>query len=129
MGKVLKVGWVVIMLGLVLSASAQAVPDEQQLPDKNKVSKDLVVLRDSLNNTISRLSQQETNAADPMRPAYLKMTQDLTRHKIQLDRAIEDVVNSEWNADVRTRVSHTIEDVRIDYKRVLSELNQQPKPE
>ena len=128
MGKVLKVV-IVIMLGWVPTVFAQNAPDEQQLPSKDKVTKDLIVLRDSVNNTIARLSQQESNATDPMRPAYLKMTQDLTRHKIHLDRAIEDVVSSEWNADVRTRTSHAIEDVRTDYKRILSELNPKNKPD
>jgi hypothetical protein len=126
-------GWrillAVIMLGWMPTVFAQDAPNEQQLPGKDKVSKDLIVLRDSVNSSIAKLSQQDANATDPMRPAYLKMTQDLNRHKIKLDRAIEDVVNNEWNADVRTRTAHVIDDVRTDYKRILSELNQQIQPE
>ena len=118
-----------IMLGCMSVLHAQEVPEDQQLPSKDKVSKDLIVLRDSVNGTIARLSQQEVQATDPMRPAYPKMIQDLNRFKIQLDKAVEDVVNNEWNADVRTRTSQAISDVRREYKRILSELRQETRPE
>jgi hypothetical protein len=128
MGKLLTILGFVMWSGISV-LHAQEAPQNQQLADKDKVSKDLILLRDSVNSTIARLSQQEVQASDPMRPAYPKMTQDLNRFKIQLDKAVEDVVNSDWNTDVRIRTSQTVADVRREYKRILSELRQEPRPE
>jgi hypothetical protein len=126
MGRVLRIlGF--IMAGCVSTIHAQNMPEDQQLPNKEKVSKDLILLRDSVNSTISALSQREINATDPLRPAYMKMTQDLNRYKIQLDRAVEEVVNREWSVDVRTRTTQTVADVRREHNRIQSEIRQEPK--
>jgi hypothetical protein len=126
MGRVLRIlGF--ILAGCVSTLQAQIVPEDQQLPSQEKVSKDLILLRDSVNSTISALSQREINATDPLRPAYMKMTQDLTRYKIQLDRAVEEVANREWSVDVRTRTTQTVADVRREFNRIQSEIRQEVK--
>lgn len=119
----------ILLVGCLSSAYAQSVPGDEVLPGKDKISKDLIMLRDSVNGTIARLSQQEVNASDPLRPAYLKMTQDLSKQKIQLERAIEEVIRRDWSVDLKTKTSQTIDDVRREYKRIQSELSQEHKPE
>ena len=121
--------WGILFVACLSSAHAQGVPDDGVPPGKDKISKDLVMLRDSVNGTIAMLSQQNVNASDPLRPAYLKMTQDLSKQKIQLERAIEEVVRREWSVDLKTKTSQTIDDVRREYKRIQSELDQERKPE
>jgi hypothetical protein len=86
------------------------------------VSHDLIVLRDSVNNTLNTLQKNSTTAADQH---HSKAIQDLTRNKVQLDKAIDEVVNAKrWTKEIGDRTIRTIDDVRKEYRRINTDLKE-----
>ena len=56
---------------------------------------------------------------------HSKLIQDLTRNKVQLDKAIDEIVNTKnWNKDLSDRTVQTIEDVRKEYSRINDDIKE-----
>lgn len=86
---------------------------------KEKVSRELVTLRDSVNIMLGAMNRNSTGVAGDSTQQYQKASQDLTRYKIQLDKAIDEVVKSRsWNSDIMNRSYQTLSDVRREFKRI-----------
>lgn len=104
--------------GISFSYAQQKDPPQES---KEKVSRELVTLRDSVNIMLGAMNRNSTGAAGDSTQGYQKAAQDLTRYKIQLDKAIDEVVkNRSWNSDIMNRSYQTLSDVRREFKRIKS---------
>lgn len=109
------------LIACVTITVAQNV-DQTVTNSREDISRDLIQLRDSVNNTLNTLQKNSTMAADQH---HSKMIQDLTRNKVQLDKAIDEVVNTKsWNKEIGDRTVHTIDDVRKEYRRIGEDLKE-----
>jgi hypothetical protein len=89
---------------------------------KEDISRDLIELRDSVNTTLNTLQKNSTMAADQH---HDKVIQDLTKNKVQLDKAIDEVVSTKrWSKEVGDRTEHTVDDVRKEYRRIKEDLKE-----
>jgi ElaB/YqjD/DUF883 family membrane-anchored ribosome-binding protein len=89
---------------------------------RTSISRDLITLRDSVNNTLNILQKNSTISWDQRRS---KAVQDLTRNKVQLDKTIDEVVNTKrWTKETGDRTTHTIDDVRREYSRIRADLKE-----
>jgi hypothetical protein len=104
-------------------SSVVAQQTDQTLNDSREdISRDLIVLRDSVNSTLNTLQKNSTMATDQH---HNKVIQDLTKNKIQLDKSIDEVVNTKrWTKEIGDRTSQTVEDVRKEYRRIQEDLKE-----
>lgn len=97
--------------------------DQTDTNSRERISRDLIHLRDSVSNTLNTLQKNSTMATDHQ---HSKVIQDLTRNKVKLDKAIDEVVNTKsWNKEIGDRTVHTIDDVRKEYRRIRDDLQEQ----
>jgi hypothetical protein len=111
---------------------AQEIPPGQDTREeagtRENLSRQLVALRDSVNTMLGEISKQSSSAIEAPDPRYQKITHDLTRYKAQLDKTIDEVVNSKiWNDDMGIRTSQTLADVRREFTRIKSDFEEDTK--
>jgi hypothetical protein len=89
---------------------------------KETMSRELIILRDSINIMLTAMNKTSTGIAGDSTQRYQKASQDLTRYKIQLDKTIDEVVRSRtWNSDIMNRTDRTLSDVRREFKRIKTD--------
>jgi signal transduction histidine kinase len=116
---------IVVLLVSMICLIAQGVAQntDQIVEDSREgVSRDLIVLRDSVNGTLNTLQKNSTMAAEQH---HNKTIQDLTRCKVQLDKAIDEVVNTKkWTKEIGDKTVNTVDDVRKEYRRIKEDLKE-----
>ena len=96
--------------------------DQTVTNSREDLSRNLILLRDSVNTSLTTLQKNSTMATDQH---HSKLIQDLTRNKVQLDKAIDEIVNTKnWNKDLSDRTVQTIEDVRKEYSRINDDIKE-----
>ncbi|RAW01781.1 hypothetical protein [Pseudochryseolinea flava] len=112
------VGVLFCLINAALTCNAQT--DQIVTGSREAISRDIIVLRDSVNNTLNILQKNSTMAADQH---HSKVIQDLTQNKVKLDKAIDEIVNAKtWNKELGDRTVHVIDDVRKEYRRIKDDL-------
>ena len=95
---------------------------------RENLSRQLVSLRDSVSTMLGEITKRSSNAIEAPDPRYQKITHDLTRYKTQLDKTIDEVVNSKiWNSDMGIRTTQTLADVRREFTRIRADFAEDTK--
>jgi hypothetical protein len=101
---------------------AQQTGAAQGIKNKENMSRELIILRDSINIMLTAMNKSSSGIAGDSTQRYQKASQDLTRYKTQLDKTIDEVVRSRtWNSDIMNRTDRTLSDVRREFKRIKTD--------
>ncbi len=89
--------------------------------EREVISKSLMQLRDSLNQTIRALDEKRMIAPPKAKHPMDKATRELLQHRDKMERNMDEVVQISkkgWDTNTMIRIKSSIEDARRDYKRI-----------
>jgi chromosome segregation ATPase len=119
-----RLGWLIIIISLLplsqVEAQLEKIPDlksDTTDVDRKMITRDLINVRDSLNNLLADLSNQgERSEATPLsRRALNQSIAQLSFHKGEIEKVIEEVASlraKKWDSAIRERSIRVVRDVR-----------------
>lgn len=91
-----------------------------------KLSKELIMLRDSINNTLESIQKSESKANVPTRDKLRKESVNLKLYQARLENDIVEVFvqtsKNGWNMALINRIKSSSGEVRREYKRIVKDV-------
>lgn len=119
-----RLGWLIILIGLLplsqAAAQLEKIPDlksDTTELDKRVITRDLINVRDSLNNLLADLADQsEKSEATPLSRRTLNQSiAQLSYQKAELEKVIEEIASlktKRWDIGIRERSIRVVRDAR-----------------
>lgn len=105
-----------------LNAQQLNNPDSAVL-ERNQMSKKIIQLRDTIAVKIISVSTASPTLPATSKPVYEKATRDLKFYQAQLEKGLDEIINTKvWQADIKSRSSRLLTDMREKYKITEREL-------
>jgi hypothetical protein len=129
-----RLGWLIIFISLLplsqVEAQLEKIPDlksDTTDVDKKNITRDLINVRDSLNNLLADLANQsEKSEATPLsRRALNQSIAQLSYHKGEIDKVIEEVAllkTKRWDSGIRERSIRVVRDVRKNIRKTREDV-------
>lgn len=92
--------------------------------ERNVLSKSLIQIRDTINQTIRILDDKRMMVSPKAKHPIDKATRELLQHRDRIEKSIEEFVRTgkNWNINSVTRIKNSIQDTRREYKRIYLEI-------
>ena len=112
-----------LLFGAV-SLNAQSSDVTDSIADeRNSMSKQIIRLRDTISIKIISLNNELTSVAPINKPTVEKATRDLKFYQAQLEKGLDEIINTKvWQADIRSRSTRLLSDMREKFKITGKEL-------
>jgi hypothetical protein len=128
------VKWLIVLIGFLPWVEAEAqlekLPDlrsDTTELDRDRISRDLIVVRDSLNGFLADLAHRSEQPDKPVmaRRTLNKSISELSYHRSEINAVIEEVAMIKpgtWNRVIRERSLRIVREVRENIRRVREDV-------